>query len=206
MKIITADQGTPEWFAARLGIPTGSGYSNVLAKGEGKTRKAYCIKLALELATGVVRETFQNQAMKDGTEREPIARAMYESRVGSFVDEIGFCRHDTLDTGVSPDGLIGDDGMVEIKCPVDTTHREYMDRKTEPTAYTAQIQGQLWITGRKWCDFVSYHPDYPANAQLIVRRVQRDEKYIANLEAEIIKFNAEVQLELEAIKNYKEAA
>lgn len=206
MNIITAAQGTPEWFAARLGIPTGSGYSNVLAKGEGKTRKAYIVKLALELATGQVRDTFKNQAMLDGTEREPAARAYYESRHGNLVEEVGFCRHDSLATGVSPDGLIDKVGMVEIKSPIETTHREYMARKNEPPTYVAQIQGQLWICEREWCDFVSYHPDFPDNAKLIVRRVFRDDAYIKNLEAEIIRFNEEVQQELQDILNYKEAA
>lgn len=206
MKVIEVTQGTDEWFAARLGRPTGSVYSDVLAKGGGVTRKKLVVKLALELVTGKAAQTFKNQAMTDGTEREPFARALYESSRGVFVTEVGFCQHDTIFTGVSPDGLVGEDGMVELKCPTEATHREYMNRKDEPPEYRAQIQGQLWVTGRKWCDFVSYHPDYPENAQLIVRRVLRDEAYIANLEAEVIKLNAEVQAEAEAIRSYKEAA
>lgn len=206
MRVITADQGSPEWFAARLGIPTGSGYSNVLAKGEGKTRKAYMQKLAWELYSGEVEDGFKSQAMTDGTAREPEARSLYEMRRDVLVAEVGFCRHDTIDTGVSPDGLLDDDGMIEIKCPTRAVHREYMDRKTEPTAYTAQIQGQLWVTGRSWCDFVSYYPAALDNAKLVIRRVYRDEKYIANLEQEIIKFNEEVRVELESIRSYKEAA
>lgn len=211
MKILTFDQGTPEWFAARLGKPTGSTYAEVLSKGKGDAesagRRNLRVKLALELITGERDEGgFKSQAMKDGTEREPLARALYESSVGCFVDEIGFCLHDTIHTGVSPDGLIDAEGMVEIKCPTPATHLEYLRRKDEPPEYRAQIQGQLWIAERTWCDFVSYHPSFPANARMVVRRVLRDDAYIAKLEAEIIKFNAEVQAEADAIRHYQQAA
>lgn len=206
MKIITAEQLSPEWFASRLGKPTGSGYSKVLAKGEGKTRQAYLIKLALELATGVIDDSFKNQAMQDGTEREPFARGLYESSRGVFVDEVGFCLHDKLDTGVSPDGLIGASGMIEIKSPTPPVHREYMALKKEPATYTAQIQGQLWVCEREWCDFVSYQPEFPDNARLLVRRVFRDDAYIKNLEAQVIQFIYELHSEVEFIRNYKEAA
>ena len=208
MITINVEQGSIEWFAARLGRPTGSVFSAVLAKGKGVTRGNLIVKLALEIANGKqAAATFQKSGpMLDGTEREPFARALYESSRGIFVDEVGFCQHDTIFTGVSPDGLIDADGMVEIKCPTEAVHREYMLRTDEPPAYRSQIQGQLWVTGRAWCDFVSYHPEFPANAQLIVRRVLRDEEYITNLETEVIKFNAEVEAEVESIRNYKEAA
>jgi hypothetical protein len=211
MIIIDVAQGTDDWFAARLGRPTGSVYSDVLAKGKdgGKslTRQKLIVKLALELVTKKPSaQGFKSQAMLDGTDREPFARALYESSRGVFVDEVGFCQHDTIFTGVSPDGLVGEDGLCEIKCPSEAVHREYMMRSTEPPEYKAQIQGQMWVTGRKWTDFVSYHPDFPENAQLIVRRVLRDDAYIANLESEVIKFNAEVEKEAEAIINYREAA
>lgn len=211
MIVIDVAQGTEAWFQARLGRPTGSVYSDVLAKGKdgGKSlnRQKLIVKLALEVVTQKPAvQGFKSQAMLDGTEREPFARALYESSRGVFVNEVGFCQHDTIFTGVSPDGLVNADGMAEFKCPIETTHREYMLRSNEPPEYKAQIQGQLWVTGRQWCDFVSYHPEFPENAQLIVRRVMRDEAYIANLEAAVIALNAEVQLEAEAIRNYKEAA
>ena len=211
MRVIDVEQGSPEWFAARLGCPTGSVYSDVLAKGKdgGKslTRQKLVVKLALEIATGKpAAQGFKSNAMQDGTDREPFARALYESSRGVFVQEIGFCMHDTLFTGVSPDGIVSADLLCEFKCPTEAVHREYMLRKDEPPEYRAQIQGQMWITGRKWTDFVSYHPDFPENAQLIVRRVARDEAYIAKLEAEVIKFNEEVKAEAEAILNYREAA
>lgn len=203
MKIITTEQGSPEWFAARLGKPTGSKFSDVLAGGKGLTRKAYAVQLALEIVTGKQAETFINQAMQDGTEREPVARALYEAHSGNFVDEVGFCLHDTIDCGVSPDGLIGDDGGLEIKCPKASTHASYLAMKGEPSAYTAQIQGCMWVTGRDWWDFVSYHPDFPENARLIVRRIKRDSDYIVKLEQAVKSFIKEVAEEAALIKNFK---
>ena len=203
MKIITADQGTPEWFAARLGKATGSRFSDVLAGGKGLTRKAYAVQLALEIVTGKQAETFTNQAMLDGTEREPIARALYEAHTGNFVDEVGFCRHDSIECGVSPDGLIDEDGGLEIKCPKASTHAGYLAIPAEPSTYTAQIQGCMWVTGRSWWDFVSYHPDFPENAQLIVRRVKRDSDYIVKLEQAVKAFRNEVMEEVSIIKNFR---
>ena len=203
MKIITADQGTPEWFAARLGLATGSKFSDVLAGGKGLTRKAYAVQLALEIVTGKQAETFTNQAMQDGTEREPIARALYEAHTGNFVDEVGFCRHDSIECGVSPDGLIDEDGGIEIKCPKASTHAGYLAIPAEPSTYTAQIQGCMWVTGRAWWDFVSYHPDFPENAQLIVRRIKRDSDYIVKLEQAVKAFRNEVMEEVSIIKNFR---
>lgn len=203
MKIITASQGTPEWFAARLGLATGSKFSDVLAGGKGLTRKAYAVQLALEIVTGKQAETFTNQAMLDGTEREPIARALYEAHTGNFVDEVGFCRHDSIECGISPDGLIDEDGGIEIKCPKASTHAGYLAIPAEPSTYTAQIQGCMWVTGRSWWDFVSYHPDFPENAQLIVRRVKRDSDYIVKLEQAVKAFRNEVMEEVSIIKNFR---
>lgn len=203
MKIITADQGTPEWFEARLGKATGSRFSDILAGGKGLTRKAYAVQLALEIVTGKQAETFTSQAMQDGTEREPIARALYEAHTGNFVDEVGFCLHDTMECGVSPDGLINEDGGIEIKCPKASTHAGYLSIPAEPSAYTAQIQGCMWVTGRSWWDFVSYHPDFPENAQLIVRRIKRDSDYIVKLEQAVKAFRNEVMEEVSIIKNFR---
>jgi putative phage-type endonuclease len=211
--ILNVQQNSPEWFAARLGRPTGSVYSDVLARGKdgGKsvTRQKLVVKLALELVTGKpAAQIFQNQAMKDGTEREPIARALYEASRGVFIEEVGFCQHDTIFTGVSPDGFVGDGGMVEFKCPIETTHRDYMRLEAGkcPSEYRWQVLGQLWVCEREWCDFASYSNAFPDNSQLIVRRIYRDEAAIKLLEQEVIKFNAEVQAEAEAIRNYREAA
>ena len=203
MKIITASQGTPEWFSARLGLATGSKFSDVLAGGKGLTRKAYAVQLALEIVTGKQAETFTNQAMQDGTEREPIARALYAAHTGNFVDEVGFCRHDSIECGVSPDGLIDEDGGLEIKCPKASTHAGYLAIPAEPSTYTAQIQGCMWVTGRSWWDFVSYHPDFPENAQLIVRRIKRDSDYIVKLEQAVKALRKEVMEEVSIIKNFR---
>lgn len=203
MEISDHPQGSEAWHAARLGLATGSRFADVLAGGKGLTRKAYATQLALEIITGQPAETFQSQDMLTGTEREPIARAEYEALTGNFVTEVGFCLHDTLPAGVSPDGLVDDDGGIEIKCPKDKTHAEYLAIKGEPSAYTAQIQGCMWVTGRKWWDFISYHPGFPENARLIVRRVRRDDGYIERLAAEIERFSAEVQATVELIRNYR---
>lgn len=192
------DQGTPEWFAARVGIATASCFGSILATiktGEAAERRNYRAQLVVERLTGKPVGGFQSAAMKQGTEREPLARAAYEIRTGAFVDEIGFCRHDTLECGASPDGLIDADGALEIKCPELATHLAYLRLKAEPAAYSAQIQGQLWITGRQWCDFVSFNPDFPEHLQLIVRRIPRDEKAIASLEFAVGLFMEEVRKE-----------
>lgn len=211
MIVVNVEQGSDAWFSARLGRPTGSVYADVLAKGRdgGKsvTRQKLIVKLALELVTGKpAAQAFKTQAMLDGTEREPIARAMYEASRGVFVDEVGFCQHDTIFTGVSPDGLVGDAGMVEFKSPIESTHREYMELGTGkcPSEYRWQILGQLWVCEREWCDFVSYSPNFSDNAQLIVRRVYRDEAAIKELEAGVIRLIDEVRAEEAAIRNYKD--
>ena len=206
MQILTAEQRSPEWYAARLGKATGSRFSDVLAGGKGLTRKAYAVQLALEIVTGKQAEAFTSVDMQTGTEREPIARALYEAYSGNFVDEVGFCVHDTMPCGVSPDGLIDSDGGLVIKCPKAKTHAEYLAIKAEPSAYTAQIQGCMWVTGRAWWDFVSYHPDFPENAQLIVRRIERDQAYIDKLAATVQSFGNEVLAEVELIRNFKNAA
>lgn len=206
MQVITAEQRSPEWFAARLGKATGSRFADVLAGGKGLTRKAYAVELALEIVTGKAVEGFTSQAMQDGIDREPIARALYEAYSGHFVDEVGFCLHDALPCGVSPDGLINHDGGLEIKCPKASTHASYLALQAEPPAYTAQIQGCMWVTGRQWWSFVSYHPDFPENAQLIVRRIKRDDAYIAKLEEAIKAFAKEVQAEVDLIRSFKNAA
>lgn len=206
MRICEAPQRSDEWYAARLGKATGSRFADVLAGGKGLTRKAYATQLALETLSGKQAEGYTSPDMAAGIEREPIARSEYEALTGNFVEEVGFCLHDALPAGVSPDGLIDEDGGVEIKCPKAKTHAEYLELKSEPSAYTAQIQGCMWVTGRKWWDFVSYHPDFPENARLIVRRIPRDEAFIEKLQSSIEDFSLEVARTVELIRNYKNAA
>ena len=203
MKILDCAQGTPEWFAARCGIATASGFSDILAtikSGEAAARRNYRARLVVERLTGKTVETFKTAAMRQGTEREPAARATYEAQTGAWVNEVGFCRHDDLEAGASPDGLIGEDGGLEIKCPELATHLGYLRMDGIPSEYVAQVQGCLWITGRDWWDFASYSPDFPERLQLVVRRVHRDEQYIGRLAVAVEAFMAEVHEEEDALR------
>jgi predicted phage-related endonuclease len=202
MKRIDCEQGSPQWFAARAGIATASCFADVLAtikSGEAAVRRNYRAKLVVERLTGKVVEGFQSSAMKQGTEREPLARAAYESRTGAFVDEVGFIRHDEIECGGSPDGLIDDDGLLEIKAPEIAAHLMNLRAKRIPPEYVPQVQGCLWLTGRKWADFVSFSPDFPEPMQLLIVRVERDDKYIAGLQLAISLFMDEVRTETEEL-------
>lgn len=205
-QLVKADQRSPEWFAARLGKPSGSKYGDIVARtksGYSASRKNYVAELAVERLTGRSTEVFVTSAMQWGTDNEPVARLNYELVTGRHAEETGFWLHDELETGASPDGLIDDDGLLEIKCPNTATHIDTLFRNKLPYQYQAQVQGQMWITGRKWCDFVSFDPRLPENAQMIVMRVERDDVYIADLEIEIKNFLEEVETQVEFIKNYK---
>lgn len=210
MREIKAEQGTDAWKAARIGVPSGSRFADIMANGKGGapsvTRQAYLTAIALEKLTGIREDFPATPAMQHGTDMEPFARAMYEARTGAIVDEIGFCLHDKLNCGVSPDGLVDAAGMTEFKCPQPKTHLEYLRRADAPPAYKWQIMGQLWVMEREWNDFVSYCPSYPENAKLAIRRVYRDDIAIKQLEVEVIRFIADVEQEVEFIRNYKEAA
>ena len=199
MQIIDCEQGTPEWRAARSGIATASRFADVMAKiktGEAAGRRNYRADLVVEILTGKPLDYFTTAAMKQGTEREPFARMAYESQTGIIVDEVGFCKHDTLDAGASPDGLIGIDGGIEIKCPERSAHLQYLQLAAEPTEYTWQIQGCMWITGRSWWEFASYNPDFPDGLKLSVRRVMRDQSKIESLQLEVENFMREVKEEV----------
>lgn len=201
MIIIDHPQGSEEWLASRSGIATASRFADVMAvikSGEAASRRNYRAKLVVERLTGKPVKGFVTKAMEQGTEREPLARVAYEAETGNSVSEVGLCRHDTLECGASPDGLIGDKGGLEIKCPELATHLEYLRLKTVPAEYFWQVQGGLWITGREWWDFVSFNPDFPENLQLAVRRVQRDEDAIKRLSAEVARFMDEVRAEADA--------
>lgn len=206
MKHITAEQRSPEWFAARLGKATASNFANVLAAKTTAAYRNYRVKLALERITGKQDDVFQNDAMRQGTEREPLARIAYEGLTGNLVEEVGFFLHDTLECGASPDGLIDAARGLEIKCPTPGKHVEYLRQKAEPAEYTAQIQGCMWITERTEWDFVSFCPEFPENAQLIVRTIKRDDEYIEKLSKAIEVFMQEVAAEVESITNYRNAA
>lgn len=193
---MSADQGTEEWKKERAGHATASCFSAVMAKvkvGEASTRIKYRIQLATERLTGNPVEGYQNAAMRFGIETEPQARMAYEALRGVIVDEVGFLKHKRIAwCGASPDGHVGKDGMVEIKCPESTTHLTWMEAGVVPPEHIPQIQGQMAVTGRKWVDFVSFDPRFPEGLQLFVVRVQRDDAYIKMLEAEVTDFLAGV--------------
>ena len=204
--LVQAEQRSDEWFKARLGKATGSRFGDIIAKtrsGYAASRKNYRAELVSEILTGRPTETFTSAAMQWGVDNEPVARLQYELSTGNEVEETGFWLHDTLQAGASPDGFIGSDGLIEIKCPNTATHLDTLVLKKVPKQYIAQIQGQMWITGRKWCDFVSYDPRLPENAQLFITRVERDELFIKELEEEITDFTQEVRDLVEFVQNYK---
>lgn len=188
------EQRSEEWFKARLGKVTASRVADVLAKiktGESASRRNYKIQLVSERLTGERQETYINQAMQDGIDREFYAREKYVQQYGE-VEEVGFIQHPTLEAGASPDGLVGEDGILEIKCPMGSTHTETLMTQEVPSKYVPQIQFQLLVTGRKWCDFVSFNPMFPEHLQLFVRRVFANKEYQEELEAEVKQFLSEV--------------
>ena len=198
------EQRTDEWFQARLGKVTASKVSDVMAKtksGYAASRDNYMAQLVVERMTNKQAETFTNAAMEWGTQQEPFARAAYEIKTGVVVEEVGFIDHPRLpNAGASPDGLVGDEGMVEIKCPNTATHIETLLSKEVPWKYYAQMQWQMACTGRLWCDYVSYDPRMPENTQLFIQRVYRDADNIELMEKEVVKFLIELGEKVEALK------
>lgn len=198
------EQGSEEWLKIRLGKVTASGVADVLAKtksGVSASRGNYLIKLAIQRVTGVVEEGFTNDAMQWGKDNEPQARVAYEVASGNFVDQVAFVDHPTITWfGASPDGLVNQDGLVEIKCPNSATHWSYIKDDGPPTKYYIQMQAQMACTGRSWCDFVSFDPRMPERSRLFIKRVMREDAYIAEMEAEVKKFLDEVAVEVNLMK------
>ena len=204
-------QGSPEWFAMRCGRVTASRVADVIAKtktGWGASRTNYAAELIAERLTGCTAPGFTNAAMQWGTETEPLARMAYETRVGVTVEEIGFVDHPEIaNSGASPDGLIGDDGMLEIKCPNTATHLDTLLSETVPAKYVTQMMWQMACTGRAWCDFVSFDPRLPAEMSLFIRRVPRDVSMILDLEGDVAAFLREIDGKVEALTaRYRKAA
>ena len=189
-------QQTPEWFAARLGKTTGSRISDIVAKtktGYAASRDDYMFQLVVERLTGINTVSFSSPAMQWGVEQEEYARSAYEAHMGVLVTEVGSIDHPRIAmSSASPDGLVGDDGMVEIKCPMTKNHLNMFLGKSIAKEYKDQMQWQMAVTGRKWVDYVSFDSRCPAGLQLFIQTVERDDKYIATLEAEVIKFLAEL--------------
>jgi putative phage-type endonuclease len=203
MKIIDCTQGTPEWHRARAGRVTASRIADLTAKtktGWGAGRANYKAELVAERLTGTVADSYSNAAMQWGTEKEPDARNAYAFMADVSVGEVGFVIHPRLEmSGASPDGLVGEDGLLEIKCPNTATHIDTLLSDAVPEKYIKQMQWQMACTGRAWCDFVSYDPRLPADMQLFVKRVMRDAD--CTLEAAVIEFLAEVDATVAALNN-----
>lgn len=198
-------QRTDEWFTARLGKVTASRISDVLAKGKGSapsvTRANYKTQLLVERLTGNPAESYTNAAMQWGIDNEPAARTAYEFLENANIDLVGFIQHPTIEmAGASPDGLVGDNGLVEIKCPNSNTHLDTIFTKEIDGKYIRQMQWQMACTGRAWCDFVSFDPRYPLNLQLFVKRVFRNEEMIAEMEAAVLEFLDEVSTAVEFLE------
>lgn len=198
MNIIESmEQGSQEWLELRLGKVTASKFKDVMTNGRGNkpsaTAKTYMIKLVAEMLRGEPLPFFENDAMRWGTETEPQARAMYELKNDVEVKEVAFVELNEF-VGVSPDGLVDEDGLLEIKCPnTETQIKRFLDDVGLPSDYEAQVQGQLWVTGRQWCDFVSFDPRIDVEASYIQTRVYRDEEYIAKLEEKVSIFVEEMK-------------
>jgi hypothetical protein len=200
IQIFNFDQGSPEWYACRLGIPTASRFKDVLAKGEGKTRRRYMLDLMGERITGEPVESFSNAHMERGKAMEDEARDLYCFMTDAEPERVGFVRNG--DVGCSPDSFIGKSGGLEIKTKLPALQLECLLADKLPSEHVAQVQGFLWVAEREWVDFVSYWPRMP----LFVKRVYRDEEYIKNLAAEVARFNDEMLSLIEKVQPTKAAA
>lgn len=192
MQILDVEQGTPEWLEARLGIPTASRFKDIItpARGErSKTSLTYMNELLAERLTGEPTNTFTNEWMERGNELEDTARESYAFISDCEVLQVGIMLNDEGSIGASPDGLIGDVGGLEIKCPKASTVVKYMLDDDLPTIYKPQVQGNLWISGREYWDFVAYHP----KMDLFIKRIYRDEEYIQRMAKNITQFVSELE-------------
>ena len=199
------EQRTDEWYAARLGKVTASSLYKVLAKtktGYGADRANYMTQLVLERVTGTKADSYSNAAMQWGIDQEPFARAAYEASRGVLVEEVAFLPHPTIEmAGASPDGQVDDKGMVEIKCPDSKTALEcWLSDNPVENKYFAQMQWQMCCADRDWCDYVVFDPRMPTKAQLFIDRVERDDEWLEATEAEVVKFLAEVDAKVAALK------
>ena len=205
------DQQSPEWYAARLGKITASKIADVCArtqKGYGASRENYMAQLIVERLTGQPASTYVNAEMQWGTETEPLARDAYEFYRDVDVEQVGFIPHPTIpDSGASPDGLVGDVGLVEIKCPNTATHISTLLGDAISGRYIHQMQWQMACTQRQWCDFVSFDPRMPPRMRLFVKRIARDEALLGQITREVALFLREMQTKLATLRSeYEEAA
>jgi len=202
------EQRTDDWFTARLGKVTASRIADVVAKtktGVSASRGNYMAQLIVERLTGKPVESFSSSAMQWGTDTEPLARAAYEMATDTMVEEIGFVEHRSIPMcGASPDGLVGEDGLIEIKCPNTATHIETLVNGTIDNRYVLQMQWQMACTDCIWCDFVSFDPRMPEALQMKIIRVNFNEMLVADLENQVEQFLYEVQEKVNFLNNLKE--
>lgn len=202
-------QGGEEWRQLRLGKATASRVADITArtkKGEASaSRQNYLTELLLERITGFPTRTFQSDAMRYGQEMEPLARAAYAFDYDYEVEQIAFATHPSIEmAGASPDGLVGNLGLLEIKCFQPAMHLEVLLSDTVPSEYVKQIQFQLACTEREWCDFCAYNPSFPPAAKMFVKRIPRDDAMIADLEREVRAFLADLDKKLEELNRVME--
>ncbi len=197
LKIFDCEQGSIDWFRCRLGLPTASEFGSVLAKGEGKTRRSYLLKLAAEVITGEPGESFTTPAMERGKMMEEEARQLYVFvHDPEMVERVGFIKNGLK--GCSPDALLGKGGMLEIKSKRGDLLIDVLLKDEMPPEHKAQVQGALWVAEREWLDFCAFWPGLP----LFVKRIVRDESYIATLSAAVDAFNDELALTVERVLSY----
>ncbi len=199
-QIFDVEQRSPEWYAARAGIPTASEFATVMAKGRGggdsKTRRTYMLKLAGEIITGEPMENYSNHHMERGREMEGEARSLYSFMTDNEPQPVGFIRNS--DAGASPDALINDDGLLEIKTKLPHLMIDLILKDEFPPEHRAQCQGQLWVAEREWLDLVVYWPSLP----LFIKRVRWDRDYIKEMAGAVDAFNAELQQMVERVRAY----
>jgi putative phage-type endonuclease len=200
-------QRSPEWFAARCGKVTASRVADIVAKtktGYSASRENYLAQLVCERMTGKPAESYSNTAMQWGTDQEPFARAAYEAAKDVLVQEVGFVVHPNIEgAGASPDGLVGEFGLVEIKCPNTATHIQTLLDQKVPDKYNIQMQWQMACTGRQWCDFASFDPRMEEGLQLFIKRVEYHPLYVAALEIEVINFLMDVEDKIRKLNKLK---
>ncbi len=197
------EQGSLEWHAMRCGKVTASRIADMMAKtktGWGASRANYLAQLVAERLTGVVADGYQSEAMKWGTETEASAAAAYAFHQNQDIREIDFVDHPEIAmSGASPDRLVGDDGLVEIKCPNTATHIGTLLEGKVPDKYVLQMLWQMECTGRAWCDFVSFDPRMPEDMRLFVKRLERDDERLREVRGEVVKFLEEINQTVERL-------
>lgn len=203
--ILNIEQGSPEWFQQRIGCCTGSRVGDAIGKlKSGKysaSRGAYAMELVCERLTNLTPSHFVTEAMQWGIEQEPVARAAYEIAAEVEVEDGCYAMHDEIKWfGASSDGLVGQDGCIEIKCPTSLTHLQWVIDGCVPDEHLGQMKAAMSCYGRKWCDFISFDPRMPKELRLFIRRLERDEAMIQEMESEVVKFLAETEHLLEVVK------